>query len=290
MLVDLSRGDRLAPDLDAGVPIRGVNAHPPARVELVDRLARELVPAVVEERDRARLIRHPHHHGRCVRHLPESRLARPQLLLDALALGDVDPGRDDELDLAVIVEERRVRPGDQPPRAVAQDPVVLVLGREIAGPDPVERQADGVGLGGIDDGVRERAAEDLLGRVARELLAGPVEAHQPALAVEDDHEARGRVDQGRDEVALMTERLLGTLALGDVGRHGHEADISLPVGTGAAATTTSTSEPSFRRRKVSTPPILSPASRRALSSSAPPSRSTGINEISSPIASSAVQP
>ena len=51
----------------------------------------------------------------------------------------------------LVVEERRVRPGDQPPRAVAEDPVVLVLGREVAGPDPVEREADGLGLGGIDD-------------------------------------------------------------------------------------------------------------------------------------------
>ncbi len=83
--------------------------------------------------------------------------------------------------------------------------MVLVLRREVACPHPLERPPDRLDLVGLDEDLEERTPVDLLERVARQALAGAVEAHQPALAVEHDDE-RGRVESISVEVKSRSRR------------------------------------------------------------------------------------
>ena len=69
----------------------------------------------------------------------------------------------------------------------------------------------------------ERLAQHLLGRQASQLLAGPVEAHQVRILVQDRHQHRRHVEDGRDEIPLRAQFRSRVDAVGDVAGNALEA-------------------------------------------------------------------
>ena len=126
--------------------------------------------------------------------------------------GDVDAGGDDEVDVALLVEQRRGGPGDAAQAAVAVQPLILKGGGEALGAEALE-VLDGGGDVGVGDELVPQIAADQGGEVvAGGGLAGAVEADDAAGGVEDGDQGVDGVEHGGDEVAFDGEGGLDALA------------------------------------------------------------------------------
>ena len=137
-----------------------------------------------------------------------------QLVLVLLALGDVHP-TDEQPRVPAVVAERRRRPGDAPPFAVRRDPVVLVLATAALSDDLLHLPPDDLALLGRDEDVPECVpARDVVVGAARQSLERRVEADDVAARRRQAKEARRRVDDRADEVALVLEVAVTLAELG----------------------------------------------------------------------------
>ena len=78
------------------------------------------------------------HAERAFDELAVARFALAQGVFGGALDGDVDAGGDDEVDVALLVEQRRGGPGDAAQAAVAVQPLVLECGGEAVGAEALE--------------------------------------------------------------------------------------------------------------------------------------------------------
>ena len=149
--------------------------------------------------------------------------------------GDVDAGGDDEVDLALVVEQRRGGPGDAAQAAVAMQPLVLECGGEAFGAQALEVLDGGGDVGVGDELVPEIAADEGGEVVSGGGLAGAVEADDAAGGVEDGDQGVDGVEHGGDEVALDGEGGLDALAGAGDALHLAQGVVELDGGHGLAA-------------------------------------------------------
>ena len=150
-----------------------------------------------------------------VARLDDARARAPQLVLVELALGDVHPA-DEQPRVAPVVAERRRRPGHRRRSPVGRDPGVLELAAAAFGHDLARapRRTSLALLGGDEDvpeGVRRASRSS--SRAARQPLERRVEADDVAARGGEAEEARRRVDDRADEVALVLEVAVALLEL-----------------------------------------------------------------------------
>ncbi len=152
------------------------------------------------------------HAERAFDELAVARFALAQGLFGLALDGDVDAGGDDEVDMALVVEERRGRPGDAAQASVAVQPLVLECGGRAVGAQTLEVM-HGRGHVGVGDELVPEVTSDQGGEVvSRGGLAGAIEADDAAGGVEDGDQGVDGVQHGGDEVALDGERGLDSLA------------------------------------------------------------------------------
>ena len=152
------------------------------------------------------------HAERTFDELAVARLALAQGGLGGALDGDVDAGGDDEVDLALVVDQGRGGPGDAAQAAVAVEPLVFEGGGEAVGAEALE-VLDGGGDVLVGDELVPGVAADEGGEVvAGGGLAGAVEADDAAGGVEDGDQGVDGVEDGGDEVALDGEGGLDALA------------------------------------------------------------------------------
>jgi hypothetical protein len=151
-----------------------------------------------------------------------------ELGLERPALGDVNAGADDVLDLVFEAEQHGVRPHDQALLTGPRQPVVFMLGRENAGAEALEHAPDLFHLLGRDEQIPDGPPDDLFEAVAGRYLASAVEADDAAFAIEDDDEAAYGVQDRGGPIAFAPERLLSPPSLGHVVQHPQGA--ALPAG------------------------------------------------------------
>ena len=149
--------------------------------------------------------------------------------------GDVDAGGDDEVDLALVVEQRRGRPGDAAQAAVAMQPLVLERDGEAIGAQALEVLDGGGDVGVGDELVPEIAADQGGEVVSGGGLAGAVEANDAAGGVEDGDQCVDGVEHGGDEVALDDEGGFDALAGAGNALHLAQGVVEFDRGHGLAA-------------------------------------------------------
>src|SRR6266542_2846033 len=131
-------------------------------------------------------------------------------LFEAFAFGDIDAGSDDELEVAVGVEQDIIRPGDEPAFLLAGEPVIFVLAGNPAGAEPLESGLHRFEFLGDDEQVPELPGPDFGEGITGGLFTGAVETNDASLTVEHDHEGAGSVEHGGDEgVFLFQGRFRG---------------------------------------------------------------------------------
>src|SRR6185312_14733056 len=121
------------------------------------------------------------------------------VVLARLAVGEIDPRRDERLGHPVGAGHRLVRPRDEAPAAVLAEPVADLRGRRAGRPHVLQELAEGLALLGRDDEVAGVATDQLVAAEARGPLARLVEEQDPALPVEDADERLRGLGEGPGE-------------------------------------------------------------------------------------------
>ena len=140
--------------------------------------------------------------GRELRDLGELglRVARQRVVLVARrAVGEVDAGGDEADRVAASVGHRAVRPGDQAPPAFLGLPVADLRARLAGLPHVRQELAERLALLDGDHELARVAPEQLLAAKPGRPLAGVVEQHDPAVAVEYADERLRRLGEDRGE-------------------------------------------------------------------------------------------
>ena len=126
--------------------------------------------------------------------------------------GDVDAGGDDEVDSALLVEQRRGRPRDAAQASVTVQPVVLECAGSAVGAHALEVLYGGVDVRVGDELVPEGPSDQAGEVVSAGSLAGAIEADDAAGGVEDGDQGVNGIKHGGYEVALHGECGLDALA------------------------------------------------------------------------------
>lgn len=126
-----------------------------------------------------------------------------ELDLEVLAVGDVDARRNRVADQAVPIEDRGIRPGDVPAGPILADPFVVASIHLPARFKFAQYLEQFRTLLERDEEVERAMGINLGGAVAADGARRGVVAGQPALGIDDDHDRPDRVDDRRDEVALI---------------------------------------------------------------------------------------
>ena len=121
------------------------------------------------------------------------------VVLARLAIGEVDPRRDERLGHAVGAGHGLVGPRDEAPPAVLAEPVADLRGRRAGRPDVLEELAEGLALLGRDDEVARVATDQLVAAKARGPLARLVEEQDPPLPIEHADERLRGLGEGPGE-------------------------------------------------------------------------------------------
>src|SRR5262249_3830333 len=136
---------------------------------------------------------------------------RPEVTLERSFVGDacreVDPARDEVRRLAVVVEHRLVRPGDQVAATVLRGPVADLRAREARLPDVDEDFPERIGLLARNDEVARVAADDLVAAEPGRALAGVVEEDDSPGPVEHADERLRRLGEDLGELVAEPELL-----------------------------------------------------------------------------------
>ncbi len=134
-------------------------------------------------------------------------------------LGDVLAGAQDRDDLAGLVAQRRVAPGDLAVVAVlgADEGLEAVARRLDAGDQAGEGAAGVEAVGGGHDGVEPVAAAEVVFGEAQQLAALAVDELDVAALVEDDDQGAGDLEVALRAVALLAQGALGGDGPRDVG-------------------------------------------------------------------------
>ena len=174
-----------------------------------------------------------HHHdaeGQAVEGLPPLERGAAQVGFQPPAVRDVGPGPEDVGHLSRRVEDGAVDPRDQPALARAGQPLGLEGHGQLEGGVAAPVVAGGLlaGLGGAQL-FPEGPAPQLLLRPPARLLAGPVEADDPAVGVHDDDQRGHHVEEAVGEHPLPLDLALGPQPL-DLRRRPRGEDLQHALG------------------------------------------------------------
>ena len=126
-----------------------------------------------------------------------------------VALGQVETDGEQAGDVAVLIDDRPVRPGDLPPLAILREPVPDLRARDGDVGEALEEHPERRTLVGRDHDVAGVAADHLRRGEPRRALAGVVERENPARTVElADHAEAG---PGEHVDVLLRRKRLGRL-------------------------------------------------------------------------------
>ena len=212
-LVGVGRIDVALPEhVAAGVGVVVAEQVLEGEVRRAARLPPAHVPAASD--DAALRVDHADRAGRVVRDRVEEVALAPLLLLEQVAVGAVEPARDDAHHPAALVEHRRAVPVHDHALAAHVGERVLVLGRRELGGRRLEARDHLLALGLVDEDLPEVPADDvLLVLVSARPERREIELEDAAVDVDVGEQARSRVGESSREPHLGPELGLEPLVL-----------------------------------------------------------------------------
>ncbi len=142
-----------------------------------------------------------------------------QRSLQLFAFRDINSGGNNVIRRAVAAGQQGTGPRNQSIRAVPRHPMALIILRKQIGAQLFDHGPGSSHLLRQHKEIPDAFAPDLVERVAGGQFAGPIEAHDAPVVVEDRNQRPNRIQYSGDEVPLLLESSLGVFQIGDIECH-----------------------------------------------------------------------